>query len=408
MRLVFKPIEVFIGLRYILSRAQPNHLVSFISALAITGLVLGVGLLIVVMSVMNGFERELRERILNLVPHIVLINQQIDADWHNDIAALDDFAKVQEITPYAELQGLIHVRGTTQPLRLIGFADGRVPKGFASMLSEQSLGLPGVGEILLSGTLMERLQVSQGQSVRLVFPGSKTSKTQVKRFTVKGAFATHTELDQVLAIGSLQQVGSIAGFDSGISGFRVQLDDPFEARNVGYQLLENLPYGYGFRDWFQTHGNLYQAIQLSRNMVGLLIFMIVAIAAFNVVSMLMMSVLDKRRDIAILQTLGLSRGSIVQVFLVQGLAIGALGITSGVLLGVAGCLWVADLIGWIEQLSGRVFLDTAVYPIDYVPVDMRGGDILLIASVAALLNGLATVFPAIRASRMAPAKELRY
>ena len=408
MRLVFKPIEVFIGLRYILSRAQPNHLVSFISALAITGLVLGVGLLIVVMSVMNGFERELRERILNLVPHIVLINQQIDADWHNDIAALDDFAKVQEITPYAELQGLIHVRGNTQPLRLIGFADGRVPKGFASMLSEQSLGLPGVGEILLSGTLMERLQVSQGQSVRLVFPGSKTSKTQVKRFTVKGAFATHTELDQVLAIGSLQQVGSIAGFDSGISGFRVQLDDPFEARNVGYQLLENLPYGYGFRDWFQTHGNLYQAIQLSRNMVGLLIFMIVAIAAFNVVSMLMMSVLDKRRDIAILQTLGLSRGSIVQVFLVQGLAIGALGITSGVLLGVVGCLWVADLIGWIEQLSGRVFLDTAVYPIDYVPVDMRGGDILLIASVAALLNGLATVFPAIRASRMAPAKELRY
>ncbi|MDE0841791.1 MAG: ABC transporter permease [Porticoccaceae bacterium] len=405
---MFKPIEVFIGLRYILSRAQPNHLVSFISALAITGLVLGVGLLIVVMSVMNGFERELRERILNLVPHIVLINQQIDADWHNDIAALDDFAKVQEITPYAELQGLIHVRGNTQPLRLIGFADGRVPKGFASMLSEQSLGLPGVGEILLSGTLMERLQVSQGQSVRLVFPGSKTSKTQVKRFTVKGAFATHTELDQVLAIGSLQQVGSIAGFDSGISGFRVQLDDPFEARNVGYQLLENLPYGYGFRDWFQTHGNLYQAIQLSRNMVGLLIFMIVAIAAFNVVSMLMMSVLDKRRDIAILQTLGLSRGSIVQVFLVQGLAIGALGITSGVLLGVAGCLWVADLIGWIEQLSGRVFLDTAVYPIDYVPVDMRGGDILLIASVAALLNGLATVFPAIRASRIAPAKELRY
>ncbi len=408
MRLVFKPIEVFIGLRYILSRAQPNHLVSFISALAITGLVLGVGLLIVVMSVMNGFERELRERILNLVPHIVLINHQIDADWHNDIAALDDFAKVQEITPYAELQGLIHVRGNTQPLRLIGFADGRVPKGFASMLSEQSLGLPGVGEILLSGTLMERLQVSQGQSVRLVFPGSKTSKTQVKRFTVKGAFATHTELDQVLAIGSLQQVGSIAGFDSGISGFRVQLDDPFEARNVGYQLLENLPYGYGFRDWFQTHGNLYQAIQLSRNMVGLLIFMIVAIAAFNVVSMLMMSVLDKRRDIAILQTLGLSRGSIVQVFLVQGLAIGALGITSGVLLGVVGCLWVADLIGWIEQLSGRVFLDTAVYPIDYVPVDMRGGDILLIASVAALLNGLATVFPAIRASRIAPAKELRY
>ena len=405
---VFKPTAVYIGLRYTLSRAQPNHLVSFISTLAVTGLVLGVALLIVVVSVMNGFERELRERILNLVPHVVLINSRIDSDWRSGFTDLEDLEVVQEITPYAELQGLIYARGQTQPLRLLGFLEGQVPTGFASMLAEQSLGLPKSGEILLSKTLLERLKVSLGQSVRLVFPGTQSGKTRVQRLTVSGVFATHTELDQVLAIGQLEQVAQIAGFESGIGGFRVQLDDPFKAREVGYQLLEKLPYGYGFRDWFQTHGNLYQAIQLSRNMVGLLIFMIVAIAAFNVVSMLMMSVIDKRRDIAVLQTLGLSGRSIVQVFLVQGGVIGALGIATGVLLGVVGCLWVGELIGWVEQLSGRVFLDTAVYPIDYVPVDLRAGDVLVIAAVAALLNGMATVYPAIRASRVAPATELRY
>ena len=405
---MFKPIAVYIGLRYTLSRAQPNHLVSFISALAVTGMVLGVALLIVVVSVMNGFERELRERILNLVPHVVLINSRIDSDWRSGFTDLEDLEVVQEITPYAELQGLIYARGKTQPLRLLGFSKGQVPAGFASMLAEQSLVLPKSGEVLLSKTLLERLKVSLGQSVRLVFPGTQSGKARVQRLIVSGVFASHTELDQVLAIGQLEQVAEIAGFESGIGGFRVQLDDPFKAREVGYQLLEKLPYGYGFRDWFQTHGNLYQAIQLSRNMVGLLIFMIVAIAAFNVVSMLMMSVIDKRRDIAVLQTLGLSGRSIVQVFLVQGGVIGALGIATGVLLGVVGCLWVGEFIGWVEQLSGRVFLDTAVYPIDYVPVDLRAGDVLVIAAVAALLNGMATVYPAIRASRVAPATELRY
>ena len=405
---MFKPTAVYIGLRYTLSRAQPNHLVSFISALAVTGMVLGVALLIVVVSVMNGFERELRERILNLVPHVVLINSRIDSDWRSGFTDLEDLEVVQEITPYAELQGLIYARGKTQPLRLLGFSKGQVPAGFASMLAEQSLGLPKSGEVLLSKTLLERLKVSLGQSVRLVFPGTQSGKTRVQRLTVSGVFATHTELDQVLAIGQLEQVAQIAGFESGVGGFRVQLDDPFKAREVGYQLLQKLPYGYGFRDWFQTHGNLYQAIQLSRNMVGLLIFMIVAIAAFNVVSMLMMSVIDKRRDIAVLQTLGLSGRSIVQVFLVQGGVIGALGIATGVLLGVVGCLWIGEFIGWVEQLSGRVLLDTAVYPIDYVPVDLRAGDVLVIAAVAALLNGMATVYPAIRASRVAPATELRY
>ena len=188
----------------------------------------------------------------------------------------------------------------------------------------------------------------------------------------------------------------------------MQIDDQFNARQLGYQMLEGLPFGYGFRDWFQTHGNLYQAIQLSRNMVGLLIFMIIAIAAFNVISMLMMSVMDKRKDIAILQTLGLTRRDILQLFLTQGVLIGLFGILIGVLLGVLGCLWVADLVLWMESLFGVTFLNTEVYPIDYIPVDLRWSDVLKVSLAAVLLNLLATLYPALRASRMVPADELRY
>jgi lipoprotein-releasing system permease protein len=256
--------------------------------------------------------------------------------------------------------------------------------------------------------MAEDLNVVSGQRVTVIIPSINGSKTAAYSFVVKGLFSTHTELDQLLGLASLEQVGDIAGVPGMVQGFRLQVDDQFNAREIGYKLLEQLPFGYGFRDWFQTHGNLYQAIQLSRNMVGLLIFLIVAIAAFNVVSMLMMSVVSKRKDIAVLQTLGLSRGQLLKVFLIQGAMIGLFGIALGVLLGVLGCYWVADLVLWVESLLGASFLDTAVYPIDYVPVDLRWADVLQISTIAFMLNLLATIYPALRASRMVPAQELRF
>ena len=169
-----------------------------------------------------------------------------------------------------------------------------------------------------------------------------------------------------------------------------------------------MPSGYAFRDWFQTHGNLYQAIQLSRNLVGVLIFLIVGIAAFNVVSMLMMSVFNKRQDIAILQTLGLSQRQVQQVFLVQGVLIGALGIGIGIILGLLGCYWVGDLIIALESTLGTKLLSTAVYPIDYIPLDFRWSDVAIISLSALCLTLLATLYPARKASKILPAQELRY
>ncbi len=405
---MFKSVPVFVGLRYFTSGGRGSLLVSFISMLAIAGLALGVALLVVVLSVMNGFDRELRERILSVVPHIQLIHGVGVSDWQSQTQLIAELDQVTEVTPYNEAEGLIHSGQQTRPIQLLGLSAQALPRGLENVIQEAGLTVPQSGQLLLPQPMAEDLNVVVGQRVTVIVPAINGRATAAHSFLLTGIFATHTELDQILGLASLQQVGNIAGVEGLVQGFRLQVEDQFDARQTGYRLLEQLPFGYGFRDWFQTHGNLYQAIQLSRNLVSLLIFLIVAIAAFNVVSMLMMSVVNKRGDIAILQTLGLSRQAIVQLFLIQGAMIGLFGIVLGVLLGVIGCYWVADLVLWIESMVGSRFLDTAVYPIDYVPVDLRWENVAQIAAVAIVLNIIATIYPALRASRVVPAQELRF
>ena len=405
---MFKPASVFIGLRYFFAGQRSALLVSFISLLAIAGLVLGVALLIIVLSVMNGFDRELRDNILSVVPHVQLIHQSGVEDWQSERDNIMQMDSVTNAVPYADAEGLMSHRQKARPVQLLGLSATAMPAGLASVLTRYNLAIPAQGRVLISEVIADALNAKTNQRVSIIFPAENGRSTTVYSFIVEGIFATHTELDQSLVIASLPQVAEIAGIPNRAQGFRLQVNDQFNARNIGFEIINQLPFGYGFRDWFQTHGNLYQAIQLSRNMVVLLIFLIVAIAAFNVISMLMMSVMNKRKDIAVLQTLGLSRGDIVGVFLVQGSMIGVVGIALGVLLGVLGCYFVPNLVSWFEAALGAPFLDTEVYPIDYIPVDMRWTDVSMIAGVALMLNIVATIYPALRASRTVPADELRY
>lgn len=405
---MFKPASVFIGLRYFFAGQRSALLVSFISLLAIAGLVLGVALLIIVLSVMNGFDRELRDNILSVVPHVQLIHQSGIEDWQSERDNIMQMDSVTNAVPYADAEGLMSHRQNARPVQLLGLSATAMPAGLASVLTRYNLAIPAQGRVLISEVIADALNAKTNQRVSMIFPAENGRSTTVYSFIVEGIFATHTELDQSLVIASLPQVAEIAGIPNRAQGFRLQVNDQFNARNIGFEIINQLPFGYGFRDWFQTHGNLYQAIQLSRNMVVLLIFLIVAIAAFNVISMLMMSVINKRKDIAVLQTLGLSRGDIVGVFLVQGSMIGVVGIALGVLLGVLGCYFVPNLVSWFEAALGAPFLDTEVYPIDYIPVDMRWTDVSMIAGVALMLNIVATIYPALRASRTVPADELRY
>ena len=405
---MFKPASVFIGLRYFFAGQRSALLVSFISLLAIAGLVLGVALLIIVLSVMNGFDRELRDNILSVVPHVQLIHQSGIEDWQSERDNIMQMDSVTNAVPYADAEGLMSHRQNARPVQLLGLSATAMPAGLASVLTRYNLAIPAQGRVLISEVIADALNAKTNQRVSMIFPAENGRSTTVYSFIVEGIFATHTELDQSLVIASLPQVAEIAGIPNRAQGFRLQVNDQFNARNIGFEIINQLPFGYGFRDWFQTHGNLYQAIQLSRNMVVLLIFLIVAIAAFNVISMLMMSVMNKRKDIAVLQTLGLSRGDIVGVFLVQGSMIGVVGIALGVLLGVLGCYFVPNLVSWFEAVLGSPFLDTEVYPIDYIPVDLRWSDVSMIAGVALVLNIVATIYPALRASRTVPADELRY
>ena len=405
---MFRPASVFIGLRYFFAGQRSALLVSFISLLAIAGLVLGVALLIIVLSVMNGFDRELRDNILSVVPHVQLIHQSGIEDWQSERDNIMQMDSVTNAVPYADAEGLMSHRQKARPVQLLGLSASAMPAGLASVLTRYNLAIPAQGRVLISEVIADALNAKTNQRVSMIFPAENGRSTTVYSFIVEGIFATHTELDQSLVIASLPQVAEIAGIPNRAQGFRLQVNDQFNARNIGFEIINQLPFGYGFRDWFQTHGNLYQAIQLSRNMVVLLIFLIVAIAAFNVISMLMMSVMNKRKDIAVLQTLGLSRGDIVGVFLVQGSMIGVVGIALGVLLGVLGCYFVPNLVSWFEAALGAPFLDTEVYPIDYIPVDMRWTDVSMIAGVALMLNIVATIYPALRASRTVPADELRY
>lgn len=400
----------FVGWRFFTAGAGHNRLASFISVLAISGLVLGVALLIIVLSVMNGFDREMRTRILGVVPHLQIVTDHGIDDWPTLAADLTIYPAVAAAVPITQVGGIINFRGRTQAIQLRGVLQAP-SEGDTQTVREVDLA---DNTLVLPRQLAARLGVAIGQKVAFIAPSASLSDRnanalpKVTSLTVTALYSTHTAVDAHLGLVSLPTAGDLAGLGGAVQGVRVTVTDVFAARQVGYQLMRSLPPDYRFTDWLQTHGNLYQAIQMSRKLVGLLVFLIIAIAAFNVVAMLVMSVVDKRAGIAILKTQGASSRDIMLIFLFQGSLIGLYGVLFGVLLGSIGALWVSDLVYWLEGLLQTQFLNLDIYPIDYVPTDLRAVDVLRIVAVALALNFAATLFPAWQASRVQPAQILRY
>ncbi len=403
--------SLFIGSRFLFS-GTGSRLVSFISVLTVSGLVLGIALLIVVLSVMNGFDREMRTRILGVVPHIQLYKDGGIVNWQATAAAVAQTPGVIDAIPVTRVSGMLNFHGVVEPVDMQGVA----PELFANVVSDV---LPPAvlnkltdRGILLSGVVAGKLGVEEGQSVTLFVPRGERPGSgvapDIRIFEVAGIIDTHTTIDNSLALITLSTASDIAGLGTAAQGLRVRVDDIFAARDTGFALVARLPPGYSFVDWMQTHGNLYQAIQMSRNLVGMLIFLIIAIAVFNVVAMLVMTVVEKRPAIAILKTLGATNRGILTVFLVQGTLIGLFGAALGVVLGLLGASYVADVVRWLEHLFQFQFLTAEVYPIDYLPSDLRASDVVVVVSVALVLNFFATLYPAWLAARVRPADVLRY
>lgn len=414
---MFRPLFAFIGARYTRARRR-NHFVSFISLTSMTGLALGVIVMIVVLSVMNGFDREMRNRVLGMVPHATIEAGQPISDWQALAAKADAFPGVAAVAPFTQLQGLLTNNGQVQKVLLNGIdpaqesqvsiIDAFLREGKLSDLSSGGFGL------MIGDKAAAKLGVKVGDKVTFVAPEVTVTPAgmfpRMKRFTVTGIFHVGAgEIDGYLGLANLEDLGRLHRWKPGqVQGLRLKFDDLFQAPRGAYQLAHQLGDDYYTRDWTRTHGNLYQAIRMEKNMIGLLLLLIVAVAAFNIISTLVMVVNDKRGDIAILRTLGMTPRQVMGVFMVQGTIIGVIGTLVGGALGILGALNVSRAIAGLEGLIGHKFLNPDVYFIDYIPSQLMAEDVFLVCGAALALSFLATLYPAWRAARTQPAEALRY
>lgn len=408
-------LPFLIGLRYVRAKRR-NHFISFISLTSMLGLMLGVAVLILVLSVMNGFDHELRTRILGMVPHAKVEARQGLSDWQALAERVSQHERVIGVAPYIEQQGMFSVNGNNKGAMVNGIDPEY--EGQVSIINEHmqqgSLDdlVPGEWNVVLGSLLARQLGVRVGDRVTLLVPEASITPggvfPRLKRFTVSGIFSVGADLDANLAYANIDDMQTLARLGDDVGGLRLELDDLFAAGTVTREIVDELGTGYRGIDWTFSHGNLFQAIQMEKRMIGLLLTVIVAVAAFNIVSTLVMVVTDKHADIAILRTIGATPRSIMGIFIVQGLAIGIIGIVIGVVVGVGLALTVADLIRGVETLFGIQFLDAGVYFISELPSRLHWSDVGNIVTAAFVLTFLSTLYPAWRAARIQPAEVLRY
>ena len=403
-------LPLFIGLRFVGARERAL-LVAFLSRVSMAGLVVGVGLLIVVLSIMNGFDRELRERILSLLPQASVYHREGIDDWQSLQIRLEQNPRIVAAAPFVEIRALVGVANQAKPVGIYGIspdAEMRVSE-ISEYIAPETLSALSQGGIVLGRDIANSLSLTKGDTVMLVVPNPENPKAAPTMAYVPllDVLHTQTEVDNQLALMGLDEAAKLSA-NKNVTGMRLKLDDLFDAHSILWDVVMSLGRGYYGNSWLSTHGNLHHAIQMSKSLVGLLMSLIVGIAAFNVVSTLIMVVVEKQGAIAILRTLGASTRTIMAVFMVQGTVIGCVGALAGAVLGVGLSLIVGDLLAVVESLLGLQFLQSDVYPLTYLPIDILWGDIARVVGTAVGLCFLATIYPAWRASRVRPAEALRY
>lgn len=412
---MFRPLPIYLGWRYGTAR-KGSPLVAFLSRVSAFGLALGVSLLILVLSVMNGFDREMRERILAMVPHASINAAGGIAQWQEVVDVAERSVEVLGAAPYVQIQAMLMVGDSAQAVMLHGIVPEReaalsIVEG--TMVAGDFLALESEGDgLVLSRIIADELGIGVGQNIAIVVPGKGEHSGRLApslfRAKVVGIYASNTEIDNFMVYLPLALAQRIDNLHGAVHGVQLKVRDLMAAGQIAHGLLADLAPGMYVQDWMRNHGNLFEAIQLSRRLVSLLVFIIVAVAAFNVVTAMIMVVRDKQGDVAILQTMGLGQADIMRLFVFQGLVIGIMGITAGVVVGVLLADNVTVLVQGLEHILDYQFLKSDVYPVTYLPADIRLSDIALVSGTALGLTLLATLYPAWRASRLLPASVLRY
>lgn len=415
---MFRPLPIYLGLRYVRAKRR-NHFVSFISLTSMIGLALGVVVMIVVLSVMNGFDREMRDRVLGMIPHATVESYQPVNDWRSVRELALQNSQVAAVAPFTQLQGMLAHDKAVQTVLLNAIDPAEEPKVsiIPSFMREGRLDdlKPGEFGIIIGSLAAEKLGVKVGDKLTYIAPEVAVTPAgmfpRMKRFTVVGIFSVGAgELDGSVGLIDIEDAARLQRWPANaVQGVRLKLHDLFQAPDVSWNIARQLPGNDWYaRDWTRTHGNLYQAIGMEKTMIGLLLLLIVAVAAFNIIATLIMVVADKKADIAILRTLGATPGQIMAVFMVQGTVIGLVGTLIGGVLGVIAALNVSSWIAALERLVGHKLFGGDMYFISNLPSRLELEDVVLIAVAALSMSFLATLYPAWRASRTSPAEALRY
>ena len=409
--------ELLIGLRYTRAKRR-NHFISFISLISMAGIALGVAALIVVLSVMNGFQKELRARILGVASHVQITGADNRLrDWPGIVERAAKHPRVEAAAPFVNAQAMLSfdalVRGSVvrgilpdEENRVADFGEHMVAGRLADLR-------PGEFGIVLGSDLARAIGVRPGERVALIAPQGLVTPAgllpRVKQFTVVGLFNVGMfEYDAGLALVHLKDAQQLYQMGDAVSGVRLKLKDLFESRTVARDLASTLGRDVYISDWTQSHANFFRAVQIEKNVMFIILLLIVAVAAFNIVSTLVMAVTDKQADIAILRTLGATPASIMKIFVVNGALIGVVGTAIGVIGGVVLALNIDVVVPFLERALSVQFLSKEVYYITELPSDLQTRDVVSITLVSLVLSLLATLYPSWRASRVNPAEALRY
>jgi lipoprotein-releasing system permease protein len=411
---MLKNISLYIGLRYTRAKRR-NQFISFISAFSLIGMALGVMALIIVLSVMNGFDREMKERILSVVPHGFIDQVPVVENWQQLSSQVNQHSQVIASAPYISSSAMVSYAGGVEAIELEGvlpeaealvsIVDQRMIVGSMAQLQ------PGEYGIVMGRLLASRLMLAPGDKIRLTSPEINITPmgafTRSRSFTLVGVFEVGAQVDSSLALIHIQDAQKFLRHP-GVQGLHVKTENMFAAARVMNALRTELGDEYRVRDWSQTQGSLFQAVKMEKIVVGSLLMIIIAVAAFNIVSSLVLMVADKRADIAVLRTMGMSARQVMIIFIVQGSALGLFGTFIGALLGCLVAVTLTPIMGFVEVLFGLQMFDPDVYFISQLPSVLLWQDVSFICGVALLLSFIATLYPAYRAAQIEPAEALRY
>jgi lipoprotein-releasing system permease protein len=414
---MFQPKELFIGLRYIRARRK-SHFVSFIAFISIAGVALGVFALIVVLSVMNGFGNELRDRTLSMTSHATISGYDgYVRDWRSVLAKAEQNKEVVAAAPYIRKEVMLSngrrvsgslVRGIQPEM------ESRVSLVESKMISGSLMDLkPGEYGLVVGRELANSLGVYEGDRITVITPQASITAVGVmprlRRFRVVGVFEVGMhQYDSAMAYMHLEDAAKLFSYDEKVNGVRLKFTDLFDAPRITRDIEKDFGEDYWVKDWSMQHKNFFRALQTEKTVMFIILLMMVSVAALNIVSTLMMTVTDKESDIAILRALGMRPSSIMTIFIIQGAFIGLFGTIIGVSTGVPVALNVFEIVSWLEQLFNTDFLPSDVYYISDISADVKVSEVVIYALSAFSVTILATIYPAWRASRTLPAEALRY